>query len=92
MVEKWCVFFDFLGDFMCDGSICHSRCCREWRIDIDPQILNKKKDMPLPSQKTISVLSCKVIFCAGFKSKWGRVIFLIFALPILECIRILGRI
>ena len=45
MVEKWCVFFDFLGDFMCDGSICHSRCCREWRIDIDPQTLKKYKKL-----------------------------------------------
>ena len=45
MSEKRCVFFDFVGDFMCDGSYCHSRCCREWRIDIDSQTLKKYKKL-----------------------------------------------
>ena len=43
MLEERCVFFDFVKEFACDGVVCHSRCCREWCIDIDSRTLKKYK-------------------------------------------------
>ena len=37
--------FDFIADFVCDGSYCNSRCCREWRIDIDKSTWNKYRTL-----------------------------------------------
>lgn len=45
MVEGQCVYFDIVREFVCDGTVCHSRCCREWCIDIDTQTVKKYKKL-----------------------------------------------
>ena len=37
--------FDFVNDFVCDGSYCESHCCRNWGIEIDKATIAKYRHL-----------------------------------------------
>lgn len=36
----------YVGEFRCDGKVCNSRCCRDWRILVDEETLEKYLRLP----------------------------------------------
>lgn len=36
-----CYQSDYVKNFQCDGKICNSRCCRDWQVPVDADILKK---------------------------------------------------
>ncbi|WP_303814506.1 flagellin lysine-N-methylase [Selenomonas ruminantium] len=52
MPKSMGIGFDFIDDFVCDGFYCNSRCCREWRIDIDKSTWKRYKKL---KDKTLRV-------------------------------------
>ena len=36
-----CFTADYVKNFQCDGKICNSRCCRDWQVPVDAEILKK---------------------------------------------------
>ena len=51
-----CIRPTYLKDFQCDGKSCHSRCCGNWRITVDPEILRKYSHME-PKEEGQEILS-----------------------------------
>lgn len=41
-----CIQPVYVKDFRCDGSLCHSKCCRGWQIEIDAETYRKYKKLP----------------------------------------------
>ena len=44
---------DYVKNFFCDGKICSSRCCREWKIPVDEQALKNFSKLDDDAQKKI---------------------------------------
>lgn len=44
---------NYLKNFKCDGSLCNSYCCREWKVAIDEETKNKYEKLPIEIRKKI---------------------------------------
>ena len=40
-----CIQADYVKIFQCDGKICNSRCCRDWQVPVDADILKKFQEL-----------------------------------------------
>lgn len=61
---------NYLQNFKCDGSLCDSYCCREWKIIIDENTKEKYKNLPSEKyEKILSSIEKKEDNCSYLKLK-----------------------
>lgn len=48
-----CIQADYVKNFFCDGKICGSRCCRDWKIPLDDDALKNFSTLDQAQQKII---------------------------------------
>lgn len=44
---------NYLKNFKCDGSLCNSYCCREWKVAVDEETKNKYESLPKEKREKI---------------------------------------
>lgn len=59
------ISFDFVKDFICDGSYCDSKCCGDWGIEIDNVTLMKYRN--IQDKKIKKELKEKCVYLADTK-------------------------
>ncbi|MBO6179252.1 MAG: flagellin lysine-N-methylase [Selenomonadaceae bacterium] len=47
---------DYIFNFKCDGKLCNSYCCKDWKVTIDENTKNKYENLPKDEREEI--LSC----------------------------------
>ena len=44
---------NYLKNFKCDGTLCNSYCCREWKIAVDEETKNKYECLPIETREKV---------------------------------------